>query len=325
MSFRVSANSAEALVSSLKLRSPAIRERARADGAAEPKKSPSPVSAKSASPEGAMRFRLSALQDESFAAQKRISELQAAKAGLREIESELSRIKLQGDEPSEESLKKVLSTTEETVFNGRKILAGSESPVRNESEDIDPVVVAVPPKPGSYTVSLIEKKPSANPIVYTISLSRDQELVKSIKTAISPVNGLIEGVELYFERKESFVANFVIEESKNEKFPLPDLNRDAKKLLNSSGEKFAENLQQFQRKVDTTLDGISRELDVQVGRFQKVATAFENISAAEIDDASVSRVKENISGVSTALLNDTKTADSIFHRNQDAEHIKELI
>lgn len=323
MSFRVSANSAEALLSLGKHRLPVSRTTSRTDGAAEAKKTPSNVAVNTPSNQS-LRYRLSAFQDESLSVQKRISELQAAESGLRKIVSQLEDFEKRTEQPSDQELEMFLKSTEEFSFNGRQLFAGIDNPVQNDSSDIEPIVISVPPKPGSYTVSLIEKKQGSGQIVYTISLNEDiNNKEKSIKTAVSPVNGLIEGVELYFEKKESFSASFVIEEKNSDKFPLPDLTRSAKKLI-ADPSNFKDNLQQFQLKLETSLNGVDQELKTQLERFQKVANIFENISAADIDDSSINLVKGNIAEISYALLNDTKKAD-MFQLTQNGEHIQELL
>jgi len=225
--------------------------------------------------------------------------------------------------PSTHSLSRIRAHVEDNseVFRGQ---SNSSS-----NDRIEPITVSRPPKVGSYSVAIFtgqSRHPEA--VSYTIKLVDEEDTQKTVTASVSPLSGLIEGVELYFETDNDtmpVLAELSIKEEDSKRIEVPTFSKDLERLeatLNDSTE-FEKQFKQTSHKLDSVRKGVHNDLKKAREQFIILSSTQENLRATDNDPHSVSTAFVALDDLKTEIKSFTG-ADRLFS-NHDLTQAKSLL
>lgn len=272
-----------------------------------------------------LRYELTSLNEQSVAAQKKITSRQGTLNRLNQLKQELAKAPQAGsDEANSELLRKLDGLVKEAPDGGRQALSKTALS-SSDNPEIEPVVVSEPPQVGSYKVSILGEV-SADALQFEIEIADGPDFKKSLVTALSPATGIIEGVEVYFEEKVGRQdAEIVVNGSVNGEFPIPDFDESLKRLstLLDQPEKFSREVGALVRKVDSTIEGVQRTLDHELSQFQTIANAQENIRAAVSEPRSVSNAFSALKSLNAEISKQSSSLTKLFSSSDSVKNLLE--
>lgn len=267
-----------------------------------------------------LRYEVSSLSRKSVDLQKAVSERQSTSDVLDEFDRLLSELR---KKPSTHSLSRIRAHVEDNseVYRGQSNASSNDK--------IEPITVSRPPKVGSYSVAIFtgqSRHPEA--VSYTIKLVDEEDTQKTVTASVSPLSGLIEGVELYFETDNDtmpVLAELSIKEEESKRIEVPTFNKDLERLeatLNDSTE-FEKLFKQTSHKLDSVRKGVHDDLKKAREQFIILSSTQENLRATDTDPHSVSTAFVALDDLKTEIKS-FSGADRLFS-NHDLTQAKSLL
>lgn len=267
-----------------------------------------------------LRYEISSLNRKSVEIQESVQESQSTELILEDFGRALNELR---DKPSLETLQNV----KELIHQNPKVFRGQ--PNRSSNDRVEPVTISRPPKVGAYSIEIFTgqtRHPES--VSYTIKLVDEEGTQKTVTASVSPANGLIEGVELYFETDADSipaVAQLEIKDDESKNLKVPSFEKDIQRLETALNDQaaFDKHLQQTNRKLDSVRQGIHSELRQAHQSFLTLNSTQENLRAMESDFLSVSSAFDALDDVKNDLKK-FSSADQLY-RNHDPSKTKSLL
>lgn len=267
-----------------------------------------------------LRYEISSLSRKSVELQKDVSDRQSTAEVLEDFHDLLEDLK---HSPSETSMSRLRSFVEDNseVFRGQ---ANGSS-----NDKIEPVTVSRPPKIGAYSIAIFTgqtRHPES--VSYTIKLVDEENIQKTVTASVSPLSGLIEGVELYFETDNDatpMMAELSIADEESRKIEVPTFSKDLERLEVSlpDAAEFDRQLNQTGQKLDSIRKGVHDDLNKTRQQFITLNSTQENLRATDADSRSVITAFVALDNLKEEIKNFSET-DKLFN-SHDLTQAKSLL